>query len=223
MPIFAYSNIACEIYHNLFWGANLLFREEQTIGEDELRNFEKNSMLDSNEVNKMNKTFFVIFILVIAGIIGTTVWRTQAEEKDAGKQASSTQKYTVVKTDAEWKEILSPEAYNVLRHHSTERPNTSPWNHIKESGEFQCAGCDLPLFKTADKFDSGTGWPSFSQPVSSKAVGTQVDRSLLVARTEVHCSRCGGHLGHVFSDGPKPTGKRYCINGVSLKFNHENP
>ena len=121
------------------------------------------------------------------------------------------------KTDAEWRKLLTPAQYNVLRRQGTERAGSSPLDQEKRKGVFQCAGCDLPLFSSDTKFDSGTGWPSFYQTLPN-AVGTSEDRSLLVLQTEVHCRRCGGHLGHVYNDGPKPTGLRYCMNGVSLKF-----
>jgi peptide-methionine (R)-S-oxide reductase len=120
-------------------------------------------------------------------------------------------------TDADWRKRLDPQAYDVLRKHGTERPGTSPLNHEKRKGTFACAGCDLPLFSSDTKFESGTGWPSFYQPLPG-AIGTTSDRSFFMTRTEVHCSRCEGHLGHVFDDGPKPTGLRYCMNGVALKF-----
>jgi peptide-methionine (R)-S-oxide reductase len=120
-------------------------------------------------------------------------------------------------TDAEWQKRLTPEQYYVLRKHGTERAGTSALNHEKHKGTFECAGCDLALFSSDTKFESGTGWPSFYQPLPH-AVGTTSDRSFFMARTEVHCSRCDGHLGHVFDDGPKPTGLRYCMNGVALKF-----
>jgi len=125
--------------------------------------------------------------------------------------------FEVVKTDDEWRRLLKPEAYRVLRHEGTERPYSSPLNGEKRAGTFACAGCDLPLFSSETKFESGTGWPSFYKPLPN-AVETSTDRSLLMMRTEVHCRRCGGHLGHVFEDGPKPTGLRYCMNGVSLTF-----
>ena len=120
-------------------------------------------------------------------------------------------------TDADWRQRLSPQAYDVLRKHGTERPGTSALNHEKRKGTFACAGCDLPLFSSDTKFESGTGWPSFYQPLPD-AIGTTADRSFFTTRTEVHCSRCLGHLGHVFDDGPKPTGLRYCMNGVAMKF-----
>jgi peptide-methionine (R)-S-oxide reductase len=127
----------------------------------------------------------------------------------------------ITKSDAEWRDSLSPEAYRVLREHATERAFTSPLNDEKRQGMFVCAGCGKALFASSAKFDSGTGWPSFYQPVTTDAVGTKEDRSWFMRRTEVHCDACGGHLGHVFPDGPKPTGLRYCINGVSLGFKPE--
>ena len=132
----------------------------------------------------------------------------------AVKAASS---FEITKTDAEWRALLTPAQFKVLRQHGTERPGTSPLNAEKRKGVFACAGCDLPLFSSETKYESGTGWPSFWQPLPD-AIGTTTDNALLMTRTEVHCRRCGGHLGHVFNDGPKPTGLRYCMNGVSLKF-----
>jgi peptide-methionine (R)-S-oxide reductase len=121
------------------------------------------------------------------------------------------------KTDAEWRAALAPEAYTVMRKHGTERAGTSPLNDEHRPGMYACAGCGLPLFEASTKFDSGSGWPSFFAPLPS-AVATTSDRRLGMERTEVHCARCGGHLGHVFPDGPRPTGERYCMNGVALKF-----
>jgi peptide-methionine (R)-S-oxide reductase len=120
-------------------------------------------------------------------------------------------------SDMDWRQRLTADQYMILRHHGTERPGSSPLNKEKRKGTFTCAGCDLPLFSSDTKFESGTGWPSFYQPLAS-AVETRTDRSLFMTRTEVHCSRCLGHLGHVFDDGPPPTGLRYCMNGVALKF-----
>jgi peptide-methionine (R)-S-oxide reductase len=120
-------------------------------------------------------------------------------------------------TEADWKKRLTAQQFYVLRQHGTERAGSSPLDHEKRKGVFACAGCDRPLFSSETKFDSGTGWPSFYAPLPD-AVGTQTDRSLFMKRTEVHCARCLGHLGHVFEDGPKPTGLRYCMNGVALKF-----
>ena len=123
----------------------------------------------------------------------------------------------VVKTPEEWRKLLTKEQYNVLREEGTEYPGTSPLNHEKRKGTFVCAGCDLPLFKSDTKFESGTGWPSFYAPIPG-AVVTKVDYKLIAPRTEYHCRRCEGHQGHVFADGPPPTGQRYCNNGVALKF-----
>ena len=120
------------------------------------------------------------------------------------------------KSDADWRKSLSPEAYRVLREHGTERAYTSPLNDEKRTGMFTCAGCGKELFASDAKFESGTGWPSFYQPARDDAVGTTEDRSWFMRRTEVHCADCGGHLGHVFPDGPRPTGLRYCINGCAL-------
>jgi len=125
--------------------------------------------------------------------------------------------FEVSKSDAEWKKLLSPAAYNVLRHQATETPFTSPLNDEHRKGVFACAGCGLDLYSSDTKFDSGTGWPSFFRPLPN-AVLTSEDRSLFMERTEVHCRRCGGHLGHVFDDGPKPTGLRYCMNGAAMVF-----
>ena len=121
------------------------------------------------------------------------------------------------KSDEEWRNELPPDSYKVLRKHGTERPGSSPLNHEKREGMYRCAGCGQPLFDSKTKYESGSGWPSFYAPKSG-AVETSVDRSLLMTRTEVHCGNCGGHLGHVFPDGPAPTGQRFCMNGVALKF-----
>ncbi len=129
----------------------------------------------------------------------------------------TTTAYPVDLSDAEWRERLTPEQYRVLRRHGTERAGTSPLDREKRAGTFHCAGCEAALFAAAAKFDSRTGWPSFTAPLPG-AVGTRSDRSLFMVRTEVHCARCGGHLGHVFPDGPAPTGQRYCMNGVAMTF-----
>ena len=125
--------------------------------------------------------------------------------------------YEFTLSDAQWRKRLSPAAYQTLRHEATETPYTSPLNKEKRKGVFACAGCALPLFVSATKYDSGTGWPSFWKPLP-KSVGLKTDNLLGYPRTEVHCRRCGGHLGHVFDDGPAPTGKRYCMNGVAMTF-----
>jgi peptide-methionine (R)-S-oxide reductase len=125
--------------------------------------------------------------------------------------------FPVTRSEEEWRAALSPEAFRVLRQHGTERPGTSPLNAEKRPGTFACAGCGQPLFDAATKYESGTGWPSFFAPLDG-AVAEKTDRSFFMTRTEVHCARCGGHLGHVFPDGPAPTGLRYCMNGVSLTF-----
>ena len=137
-----------------------------------------------------------------------------------GSAKTATADFPVNKTAAEWRQILRPEAYRVLREHGTERPGSSPLNDEKRQGIFACAGCGTPLFRSDTKFESGTGWPSFFEPIEG-AIATTTDRSFFMTRTEVHCANCGGHLGHVFPDGPRPTGQRYCMNGVSLDFRPE--
>jgi peptide-methionine (R)-S-oxide reductase len=150
----------------------------------------------------------------LAGGAGVAVLAALWWMRDGSADAAS---FEIVKSDEEWRQRLTPAAYNVLRRHGTERPFTSPLDAEKRPGIFACAGCELPLFASESKFESGTGWPSFFQPLPN-AVETSSDRSLLIPRTEVHCRRCGGHLGHVFEDGPPPTGLRYCMNGVALTF-----
>jgi peptide-methionine (R)-S-oxide reductase len=135
--------------------------------------------------------------------------------------SAAAETFPVNKTDEEWRTLLTDDQYDVLRGHSTERAGTSPLNHEKRRGTFVCAGCGQPLFSSETKFESGTGWPSFYKPLEN-AVATSVDTSYFMVRTEVHCARCGGHLGHLFPDGPKPTGERYCMNGAAMKFNPEN-
>ena len=134
-----------------------------------------------------------------------------------GGTADKTTDYPIAHTEAEWRAKLSPEQFKVLREHGTERAGTSPLDREKRPGVFICAGCAQALFDAGAKFDSGTGWPSFTAPLPG-AVGTTDDRSFFMHRTEVHCSRCGGHLGHVFPDGPAPTGQRYCMNGAAMDF-----
>lgn len=135
----------------------------------------------------------------------------------AKKSEAEAKEFPFSLSDQEWRARLNPEAYRVLRGHGTERAGSSPLDHEKRDGTFVCAGCGQKLFDAGTKFDSRTGWPSFFQPLDG-AVGTTTDRSFFMTRTEVHCANCGGHLGHVFPDGPKPTGLRYCMNGVSMAF-----
>ena len=130
---------------------------------------------------------------------------------------TSKEHFAVEKSDEQWKSELTPEQFQVLRKHGTERAGTSPLNAEKRTGTFRCAGCGEPLFDSATKYESGSGWPSFYKPLPG-AVDTHEDSSYGMRRTEVHCAKCGGHLGHVFPDGPRPTGERYCMNGVALKF-----
>ena len=138
-----------------------------------------------------------------------------ARQSVAGDESKG--RFPVEKTDDEWRKTLTKEQYYVLREHGTERAFTSPLDKTYDPGDYHCAGCGSLLFTSATKFNSGTGWPSFFKPIE-KAVGTKTDRSFFMTRTEVHCASCGGHLGHVFPDGPAPTGQRYCMNGVALKF-----
>ena len=163
----------------------------------------------------MNRRGFLKSGAALAGVgavAGSTVFF-----RSVGEVASSEGDFEFVKTDAEWREILSPKQYEVLRNEGTERAFTSALLNEKREGTYDCAGCKLPLYSSADKYDSGTGWPSFTRALDN-AVGYKTDTKFFMTRTEVHCRRCGGHQGHVFDDGPPPTGKRHCINGVSLVF-----
>jgi peptide-methionine (R)-S-oxide reductase len=154
----------------------------------------------------LRRELLVMFATVAGGGILLPAWLlAEADELE------------VTKTDAEWRSILTPAQYEVLRHEATEPPGSSPLLTEHRQGLFVCAGCDLPLFRSETKYDSGTGWPSFWSPIEG-AVASRSDRKLWMERTEVHCRRCGGHLGHVFKDGPPPTGLRYCMNGLALKF-----
>ena len=138
-------------------------------------------------------------------------------DRGARAAAADAEVFEVTYSDEKWRELLTPEQYYVLRQHGTERAGTSPLDHEKRAGTFECAGCKLPVYSSETKFDSGTGWPSFWAPLDN-AIGTTEDNTLFMTRTEVHCRRCGGHLGHVFEDGPPPTGLRYCMNGVAMVF-----
>jgi peptide-methionine (R)-S-oxide reductase len=154
--------------------------------------------------------------LVLAGISAAAV-AAVARLAAGTADATGAKTFEITKSDEEWKKLLTPEQYQVLRKHGTERAFTSPLDKEYGAGQYNCAGCDLALFSSTTKYNSGTGWPSFYAPLDN-AIGTTVDKSFFMTRTEVHCRRCGGHLGHVFDDGPKPTGLRYCMNGVALKF-----
>lgn len=153
------------------------------------------------------QTTFSAVASALTGLLGPA----SAQAKDDAKI------FEITKTKDEWQKILSKAQYDVLREHGTERAGTSPLDKQYAKGTYLCAGCDLPVYTSDTKFDSRTGWPSFVAPIEN-AVGTSIDKSFFTVRTEVHCRRCGGHLGHVFDDGPPPTGKRYCMNGVALKF-----
>jgi peptide-methionine (R)-S-oxide reductase len=154
------------------------------------------------------------FTLCATAAVGVLAWRLLGDDASA---SAATREGSFRLTDAQWHARLSPAAYAVLRNASTERPFTSPLLDEHRKGSFICAGCALPVFASETKFDSGTGWPSFYDHLP-KAVGTSADTSIGDERTEVHCARCAGHLGHVFNDGPKPTGLRYCMNGVAMRF-----
>jgi peptide-methionine (R)-S-oxide reductase len=156
---------------------------------------------------------------LFAGVCGVAV--IGVAQLRLASAAMAAEEFEVTHSDAEWKKLLKPDQYVVLRHAGTERPFSSPLDHEKRAGMFACAGCDLPLFSSKTKFDSGTGWPSFWAPLDN-AIGTTEDKSFGMVRTAVHCRRCGGHLGHVFKDGPPPTRLRYCMNGVAMTFKAES-
>lgn len=167
--------------------------------------------VDIKEDHMMSRRIFLSGTAV-AGVLAATGLLSRGGKADAAEG-----EFEIVKSEAEWKKELTPEQYYVLREEGTERAGTSPLNKEKRAGTYRCAACDLALFSSKTKYESGTGWPSFYAPLDN-AVGTSEDRSFFMTRTEVHCRRCGGHLGHVFDDGPPPTGKRYCMNGVALSF-----
>ena len=162
----------------------------------------------------MNRRYWLTLSLGAIGI-SPLLLQYASDSEPLAKRATS--EFEVMKTEEEWQKILTPKQYKVLRLESTERPRSSPLDKEYGPGSYACAGCDLPLFTSKTKFDSGTGWPSFYAPIEG-AIAQRKDGKFLLERTEVHCRRCGGHLGHVFEDGPKPTGLRYCMNGAALKF-----
>ena len=155
--------------------------------------------------------------MIFAGLGALTVLPFVKRFAASPALAATATRFEFALTDAQWRARLPGPSYDVLRHEATERPFSSPLNDEHRAGRFACKGCALPLFRSQTKFDSGTGWPSFYAPLPN-AVGTTTDRALMMERTEVHCRRCGGHLGHVFDDGPKPTGLRYCMNGAAMTF-----
>lgn len=167
--------------------------------------------VDIEEDHMMSRRIF-LGGTAVAGVLAATGLLSRGGKADAAEG-----EFEIVKSEAEWKKQLTPEQYYVLREEGTERAGTSPLNKEKRAGTYHCAACDLALFSSETKYESGTGWPSFYAPLEN-AVGTSEDRSFFMTRTEVHCRRCGGHLGHVFDDGPPPTGKRYCMNGVAMSF-----
>ncbi len=156
------------------------------------------------------------FLQASAAMIGTA-WLSHYFTGKSKVMATAKNEFEITKTDKEWRNILTSEQFRVLRKHGTERAGTSSLDKQYGKGNYACAGCNLPLFTSITKFNSGTGWPSFYAPING-AIATTADNSLFMTRVEVHCRRCGGHLGHVFDDGPAPTGKRYCMNGVAMKF-----
>jgi len=166
----------------------------------------------------MNATSRILLLAI--GVLAVDAFQSPTSLRGiSSKQISwSFPAVPITKTDAEWREELSPDAYRVLRQDGTEPANTSPLNDVKDDGVFVCAGCKSPLYQTSTKFESGSGWPSFYAPIDGDAVDLTVDYKLVIPRTEVRCAKCGGHLGHVFDDGPQPTGKRYCMNGVAMNF-----
>jgi len=148
---------------------------------------------------------------------------SESSKTAMNKTSYSSQSGYQPKTDAEWKEILTPQQYYVTRQHGTERAGSSPYNELKDKGVFRCVCCGQALFSSEDKYESGSGWPSFIRPIDEDHVGTRADNTFFMRRTEVHCGRCQAHLGHVFPDGPQPTGMRYCMNGVALEFEKAPP
>jgi peptide-methionine (R)-S-oxide reductase len=163
-----------------------------------------------------------ILLASAAGLAGLFGLRWLGGERAGATETNGAGKFEIEKTDAEWRAQLTPQQYHILRQHGTEPPFSSPLLKEHRKGVFACAGCDLPLYSSETKFESGTGWPSFWKPLDN-AVGEKRDTTFGMARTEIHCRRCGGHLGHVFDDGPKPTGLRYCMDGLALVFHPASP
>ncbi|MEK6279856.1 MAG: peptide-methionine (R)-S-oxide reductase MsrB [Acidobacteriota bacterium] len=173
----------------------------------------------------LNRRYFLLGSIAVGAVAAFSRWPLAASLTQMSDNSNNRPKAKgvekVSKTDAEWKQILTPEQYQITREKGTERPFSSPLNDIHEKGTFECVACGLPLFRSKAKFDSGTGWPSFYEPIAKESVREETDKSLWATRTEVLCARCDAHLGHVFDDGPNPTGLRYCMNGVALKFKKE--
>ena len=166
----------------------------------------------------LDRRSFLLGGTALAGTVATVVFLPRLGASIAGEgEGPVPGTFEVTRTEEEWRQLLGDDAFYVMRMQGTERPWSSPLLEEHREGTFICKGCDLPLFDSATKYDSGTGWPSFYQPLDN-AVGELVDSSLGMVRTEIHCRRCGGHLGHVFNDGPAPTGLRYCMDGIALKF-----
>lgn len=163
----------------------------------------------------MNKFSLIVLVVVSLNI---TIACSQNSDGKLESNKNNSKNFAIMKTEGEWKKQLTSEQYEVIRKQGTERAFSGKYNNFKKKGTYHCAACGNPVFSSETKFDSGTGWPSFYAPISEENVGTEVDRKFGMTRTEVHCNTCGGHLGHVFDDGPKPTGLRYCLNSVSLDF-----
>jgi peptide-methionine (R)-S-oxide reductase len=178
----------------------------------------------ARRILRLHGSLFAHDLAAASGLLRFDAMRLRSDRQPQAATTEArtmeTKRFPVTRTDEEWRALLTPEQYRVLRRHGTEPPGSCALNSEKRPGTFSCAGCGQPLFVSKAKFDSGTGWPSFFEPLEG-AVETSVDHSYEMIRTEVHCSRCGGHLGHVFEDGPPPTYLRYCINGVALNFQPE--